>query len=648
MIHRLRDMVTFRVERALISGPLSRLLFIALLIVLVSLLGGTLVYLATPGFQTPGDGVWWAFLRLSDPGYLGDDQGALKRTISTIITILGYVIFMGSMIAIMTQWLMQTLRNLERGLTPMVSRNHVAVLGWSNRTTAVLQELLGSQARVRRFLKLRGERRLRIAVLCDDVGPELVADLSERLGPLWNQRQVILRSGSPLHLDHLRRVDFTHAAVILLPGDDQGAAEPVDADTQTIKTLVNIASAVDSEQEHPAPLVVAEIHDARETAVASRLYKGPVEIIASGQLIGRLMAQTVRHPGLSNVYGELLQHDEGNEIYLRSVDGLAGKRLSEILDAFTRAIPVGVVRAQDGGWVPHLGLDQRLTLEESDRLVLVARSHEETAPVAAGCGAAPAAKPAAPETAPRGERVCRRILLLGWNQRCPALVHELSSSSKERFEVTIASMTPVEQRQMDLDAHDVTARRLSVEHVVLDSTNLSHLQRLEPGGFDNLVVMASARAESEAESDARTILSYLLFREIVPSKGPGPAVLVELVDPQNAELFETRASETIVSPLIVSHMLAQVALRRELRVVFDELFGADGPEVTFRPAPQLGVVGSTTFERVQASAVASGQIALGIRAPRPGAPRDGVRLNPPRDQTLTMMESDEIIVLARG
>lgn len=644
MISRVRHLVRYRLERALIRGPLSRLLVIGVLILLVSLVAGGLVYLATPGFKSISEAVWWAFLRLSDPGYLGDDQGALKRTVSTIVTILGYVLFMGALIAIMTQWLMQTLRNLEQGLTPIVAQDHLVILGWSNRTAAVLQELLSSEGRVRRFLQRRGARHLRVALLAEEVSPQLRVELQQRLGSLWHRRQIVLRSGNPLRLDHLRRVDFAHAAAILLPGREQGSAEPVDTDTQAIKILVSIDSAIDPLAEQPAPLVVAEIHDAREIPVARKLYKGPAEIIASGQLVGRLIAQTVRHPGLSYIYSELLQHDEDNEIYIRNAEGLAGARLSQLFGTFPRAVPIGIVRHEEGEWVPRLGLDESTALQESDGVVLVARSYEEAAPVKNNDTRE---TPVEREAQAAGDQPSRRILLLGWNQRSPALIGELDSFASERFEIKVVSMTPIDQREISLDANDIRCERIRVEHVELDSTNLSHLRRVEPGSYDNVVMMASERVDSEAESDARTILSYLLFREIVPAGAPEPKVLVELVDPQNADVFETRASEVIVSPLIVSHMLAQVALRRELRGVFDELFAARGPEIIFRPAARCGLAGSVAFSEIQVKANGSGQIALGVRAPRPGAPRGGVILNPPRDERLELRDDDEIIVVIR-
>ncbi|MCA9290808.1 MAG: hypothetical protein KDA25_06745, partial [Phycisphaerales bacterium] len=120
MFDHLRRRLTFRLERLVQRGALVQLLLMSGLVVLVAVVGGLVAWAITPNFDDPLAAVWWAFLRLTDPGYLGDDEGAALRTISTVVTVLGYVLFMGSLIAIMTQWLARTIRGLESGLTPIV------------------------------------------------------------------------------------------------------------------------------------------------------------------------------------------------------------------------------------------------------------------------------------------------------------------------------------------------------------------------------------------------------------------------------------------------------------------------------------------------------------------------------------------------
>jgi hypothetical protein len=45
-------------------------------------------------------------------------------------------------------------------------------------------------------------------ILAERVDEALHQELRERLGALWNDRQVLLRSGTPLRIDHLERVTF--------------------------------------------------------------------------------------------------------------------------------------------------------------------------------------------------------------------------------------------------------------------------------------------------------------------------------------------------------------------------------------------------------------------------------------------------------
>lgn len=74
---RIKERILFFLERQFIKGAHFQLLFVAALIGVISLVGGLLI---TPVEDTPdslGEVVWWAFLRLTDPGYLGDDEGVL-------------------------------------------------------------------------------------------------------------------------------------------------------------------------------------------------------------------------------------------------------------------------------------------------------------------------------------------------------------------------------------------------------------------------------------------------------------------------------------------------------------------------------------------------------------------------------------------
>src|SRR5690606_21262224 len=78
---RIVDRVKFIVERQLVKGAGFQLLVVGFFIGLISLIGGLLVVPQGGEFDDPGAAVWWAFLRLTDSGYLGDDVGTWQRVV---------------------------------------------------------------------------------------------------------------------------------------------------------------------------------------------------------------------------------------------------------------------------------------------------------------------------------------------------------------------------------------------------------------------------------------------------------------------------------------------------------------------------------------------------------------------------------------
>jgi ion channel POLLUX/CASTOR len=640
-----KNRLKFLLERLVLRGAHYRLLLIAAAIGLVSIMAGAIVYAAhAGGFGSFGAAVWWAFLRLTDPGYLGDDEGALLRVVSTIVTVLGYVIFLGALIAILTQWLNRTMRDLESGFTPIAERNHILLLGWTNRTSAVVRELMLSEGRVRRFLRRRGSRRLRVVILAEEVTSELSQELRERLGPLWKERQIILRTGTPLRIEHLRRVDFLRAAAIVLPAADFESGGASEADTRAIKTLLSITNQAGSARDE-LPLVVTEIFDARKLTVARRAYGGQIELLASDAIVSRLIAQNVRHRGLSHVYGELLTHGRGNELYIREPPAtFVGAPVRALAHAFPRAILLGLVRPDAQGFQPCLNPPADVTLAADDRLVLLARSYAHSE---AADDAAPGELPPMRETRSRPDPVApKRVLVLGWSHKAAALLREFDSYAGERFAIDLMSFLPLEEREEHLRRHDLTLERVALRQIEGDYTAPVDLRRVDPAAYDNVVFLGSDWLESGEQSDARTILGYLLLRELLGDAAK-PDVLIELLDPGNVSLFRRRAGEVLISPVLLSHMLAQVVLRRELRAVFDELFGPHGAEITFEPAGLYAEEGSeVSFRQIERSAAERCETALGVRIAHAAAEHlGGLQLNPARDQKWSFGPDDEIVVL---
>ena len=631
---RASNRIRFALERFILRGLGHRLLLAAAIIVGVSVVAGLVVAILDPALSEPGEAVWWAFLRLSDPGYLGDDEGIARRTISTVVTVLGYVLFLGLLVALLTQWMNQFIARLESGVTPVALSDHIVVLGWSHRTPTIVEELLCTRERIDRFLADRGARELRIVILVEELDSDLIAGLRQRLGALWNDRQILLRSGSPLRLEHLERVALQEAAVLILPGADHAERNPQAVDAETVKTLMAISRQA-RDAGTPPPMAVAEIFDGRSAAVARRAYAGPCEILAADEVISQLIAQSVRHRGLCDVFSELLTINTGNAFHVRRLDAAAGARFGDLRCALPRAIPLGVLRSVEEG--PRLDADPEAIVRDEDLVVLLARGSNDCELRELRAPSFPIAPAAALPAKPAGRR---RVMILGWNRTIPALLREFAGYGADAFEIDIVSATPPSEREKPSGLPDAAPSQ-TVRHIQASYTLPGVLESLDPQRYDNIILLASERLADEEKADATTVMAHLMLRGLLARDAPGPRILVELLEEENLFLFDKTREDVIVRPLVVSYFLSQVALRPELGDVFAEFSQSRGAQILLQPAERyLPVNQPVRFGDLDRAAAERGEIALGFRSGEAG-----LVLNPERDRGFVLAAGDEVVVM---
>jgi hypothetical protein len=644
---RVVDRLKFVLERQLVKGAGFQLLVVGFFIGLISLIGGLLVVPQGGEFDDPGSAVWWAFLRLTDPGYLGDDVGTWQRIVSTLLTVLGYVVFMGTLVAILTRWLIAKMAELERGLTPVTLKNHFVVLGWSAQTPPLVSELFGSTGRMRRFLEKHDTHKLRMVVLAHEASAAQVHDLMSEPGVGRRAREVILRSGSAIQPEALHRVACLDAAAVIVPSHVHDVGSLVTSDVESVKALLSIAAQA-RHLDVPLPFVVVEIQDMRKLSVIERAYPGAIEVVAGDATISRLLVQNVLHPHLSEVYNELLTAGDGNEIFVRGGETAEGQTLAELAANRPKAIVLGLLQSRpEGGWHVNLLAPTDTIVGNEDRVVLMARDYDDTGPDP---------KAESLDLIERGEVVPpvqgtsagQRILVLGWSRRVPSLISEFGSYRGRRFELDLVSTVPVDERRREISRYGadllaVNGRLLEADYMVEDD-----LRRLDPASYDTVMLLSSDRVGSGEEADARAMVGYLQLEDLLAESPRRPQVIMELSDPDNRHLLYANRSEMLITPMVLSHVLAQVALRRELRVVLDELFTVGGAEIQFRDPHDYPLPASTDFQLLEKIVAEKGEIALGLY--RMVADERGRRLvmNPPRNYYLDLGEGDQLLVLARN
>jgi hypothetical protein len=495
---------------------------------------------------------------------------------------------------------------------------------------------------VKRYLRRTHATRLRIVVLDQREDVRAGGDVREVVGSAWDGRKVIFRSGSPLRPDRLALLNAHEAGAVIIPSSDFRRSSVGIADAVTIKALLSLQRAGHSSGR--GPCVVAEIREERNALVARASFQGDLELVASDQVVGRLLALAIRQPGMSHIYAELLNHEIGNEIYIREYDGPA-TTFGESAAHARQAVCIGVLEAAERGSRLHLNPNSEREVLPGDRLILVSSSFGETA--IASRPQRRRLQRAAAAPAPLATVSATRVLILGWNSRVPGLISELTKYTDAAYEIVVISLVPREQRTRVASARTAGQTRspgAKVDHLEGDYADAGELGAVEPATFDVILIVASESVETPEYADARTIAATLLVQHLCESRMP--RIVVELSREESMELLPESIDDAIVSSQIVSYMLTQVALRPDLNRVYTELFMPGGSEIAAIPLSHYLPDNDGSFLNFSDIAVAvasAGHTAIGYRVARGAA-----RLNPPDDEMVATYPATEIVVVAAG
>ena len=638
--------IRFQLERWLQRGVFHQLLLVAAVIALVAILGGLAAFLASGAFDNPLDAIWWSFLRLTDPGYLGDDEGLALRLISTIVTVLGYVLFMGSLIAIMSQWLNSTLQRFEKGLSPISLQGHVVVLGWTSRTPEIVRQLLQARGRLERFLQHHDQRLLRIVVVAEDVDAQRRFRLKKYLGTDWRDRQVFLRSGSPVSAEDLQRFSLPKAAAVVIPGDEYRFGGTGASDARTIKILMNLGVILKAQAPSRGLAITAEVFDPRKKTAANRVLQKSMEVVTGDAVIAQLLVQSIRDPRLLDVFTELLAYNDGFSPYIRAFPEFSDQHPSALNVLFDKAIVLGATRQENGEIITHLSPPAEFRLRDGDRLVFIARSYDDCLPSTEVRTLPKIVSEAGNQTNPEPESL--RLMVVGWSQRALILIGQLLASGYSSLSITIVSRTPIDEREAALQWLPIDQSRLTINHIKADFTAPGVIESLEFDGMDSILLLASNSVKSAEESDARTIVSYELlvsaFETKLSSANSTPRITAEMAHVTSKLQFPRSKDLFLIRPRILGYLQSHVVLRKELNSVFSALFMAgDGANISIQDIGGRSEA-NVCFAELEEQVAARGEIALGLLISKDEAGWE-VELCPPSETVCG--EHMKLIVLYR-
>ncbi|XP_021604222.1 ion channel CASTOR isoform X3 [Manihot esculenta] len=586
----LNKQIEYWVDVFLSVHPYAKPLALLVATLLLICLGG----LALFGVTDDGlaDCLWLSWTYVADSGNHANSEGIGPRLVSVSISFGGMLIF-AMMLGLVSDAISEKFDSLRKGRSEVVEQNHTLILGWSDKLGSLLNQLAIANESLGGGI---------VVVMAERDKEEMEIDIA-KMEFDFKGTKVICRSGSPLILADLKKVSVSKARAIIVLAEDGNADQ---SDARALRTVLSLTGVKEGLRGH----IVVELSDLDNEVLVKLVGGDLVETVVAHDVIGRLMIQCARQPGLAQIWEDILGF-ENCEFYIKRWPKLDGMQFEDVLISFPDAIPCGVKVASCGGKI-ILNPDDSYTLQEGDEVLVIAEDDDTYAP----------------STLPmvwRGSlpkdfivpKSAERILFCGWRRDMEDMIMVLDAFLAPGSELWMFNDVPENEREKKLIDGGLDVSRLANISLVNREGNAvirRHLESLPLESFDSILILADESVEDSAiQADSRSLATLLLIRDIQAKRLPYREAMVtqghrgnfsqgswigemqqasdksviisEILDPRTKNLLSmSKISDYVLSNELVSMALAMVAEDQQINDVLEELFAEEGNEMHIRPA----------------------------------------------------------------
>ncbi|XP_047977575.1 ion channel CASTOR-like isoform X5 [Salvia hispanica] len=563
--------------------------------------------------------------------------------------------------------------SLRKGRSEVVERDHTLILGWSDKLVSSRIVCPKLKRKPLTFMLL-GSLLNQLAIANESLGGGTVVVMAEHdkeemeldIGKMefdFRGTSVICRSGSPLILADLKKVSVSKARAIVVLAEDGNADQ---SDARALRTVLSLTGVKEGLQAH----IVVELSDLDNEVLVKLVGGDLVETVVAHDVIGRLMIQCARQPGLAQIWEDILGF-ENCEFYIKRWPQLDGMQFEDVLISFKEAIPCGVKVASSGGKI-ILNPDDSYVLQEGDEILVIAEDDDTYSP---------SDLPMVPGgNLPEHELIQKsfeRILLCGWRRDMEDMITVLDASLAHGSELWMFNEVPENERERKLTDGGLEIDRLMniiLVHREGNAVIRRHLESLPLESFDSILILADESVEDSAiQADSRSLATLLLIRDIQAKRLPyreamayqthrgsfsqgswigemqqasdKSVIISEILDPRTKNLLSmSKISDYVLSNELVSMALAMVAEDRQINDVLEELFAEEGNELHIRAANLYIEEGEElSFYEILLRARQRREILIGYRL----ADTEKAVINPPaKDERKVWSLKDVFVVIA--
>ncbi len=609
----LKEKFRYQFDNIMAKGTIALVGILFLITAIVIILAGFVGFLVGGG--DIGSNIWISIMHTIDAGTItGTDTGNVGFIIlMSIVTLCG--LFVTSiLIGIITTGFEERLNSLKKGNSKVIEQNHTVILGFNDNIYTIISELCEANL---------NHKNSCVVVLAPEEKELMETAISEQIQDLKTTR-VICRTGQITDMHMLKQCSIEQARSIIINED---------RDFITTKAILTVNNYFSTTPNSRGAHIVATVSDNKNYEVAEIAGEGNVELILVQDAVSRIIAQTCRQSGLSNVLIELFDYS-GNELYFENFPSLAGKKFKEVVNLFEYSVVFGYKRGDD----ILLNPDKESVLIESDELLLLTEDDgfaKPTAVIPSFDSIGGIMKSGEEELRPES------ILILGTNTKLKKILCELDSYFDKGSKVVIADLE--EPQEGENLADGLSNMQMSFKEC--DTTDRVVLDELLIDNFNHVLLLSDDNLDTET-ADAVILLKLIHLRDISHKTGRLFNITSEMKNTTNQKLAKVaEVNDLIIGSNIVNLILTQISENRDLSTVFKELLHPYGSEIYMRRAANyLALDTEVDFFTISEIAMRHNEIAIGYK--KQSGDNFEIINCPRKSSKVTFGEEDYIIVLA--
>jgi hypothetical protein len=564
------DKIGYFSQKQLGKSVGRQLVFLFLIAASLILLFGCIFILIGVKFEQ-GNVFWFALLSLLGPDslYTIQNESAIIKTFSLILTFFGIIIFNGIIIAIVVSTIHSYLDEIRRGTGKVHEENAIVILGWNELVPSILSELnLYSQTE---------RKRLTVIVLSEEVKEESIA-----LSKLNKNIEILFRTGASYKTSDLKRLNLDHAKAILV-FYNSSKKEFVDHSTKdsfVIKTFISLHSLL-IENEKSVPILL-NFNDIENSHYLDYIQNRNAVFFNKNYYSAKFISLLLLNPYYYNVFHEILSY-EGNEFHFYQSKSFVKKTFAKSLVSFPSAIPIGVRRHNHFILAPPYDF----ILEEEDELILLAENEKSIQWKERDFSLVQI--PIQSENKRTDKELGEKIAIIGMNSRVLFVIEEFEKLERQIY--IYANESELNwKKKLAKSNLDHSESEIFIYPCEFD-TEMEIIEKIPLEKFDKVLVLSSEEVLSKVDYKTEDTDTLFKVLKLIHLKKKNPEkykyqILCEIQNPENEEIVKKIPESNfnyVLGNLIVAKIITMELINPGIIKIFEQLLQKGEIDLDIQP-----------------------------------------------------------------